>query len=109
MRIVAILLFILAHSGANAQVQPKKMPFTFYSLTSATNIETAKEKNTEKIIFDLVFNELNKYELTHKTSNYETALNNILNSKNVCLRNIIKTPEREKKFCFQIQQLYFWV
>ena len=65
-----LLLFTLLSYQCEAGLSAPKEPFIFYSLESATNKTTKNEQNTEKQIFDLIFNELPEYELIIKSTNY---------------------------------------
>ena len=105
--ILIVVLFSSPQSIAQHTKNIEKTPFTFYSLRSATNFATKIEKSTEDIIFQMIFKQLPEYNLSFKKSNYETALNNIEKSSNSCLRNIIKTSEREKSFLFSKPQTLF--
>jgi uncharacterized protein (TIGR02285 family) len=105
--VLIIFLFSSSQSIAQHTKNIEKTPFTFYSLRSATNFATKIEKSTEDIIFQMIFKQLPEYNLSFKKSNYETALNNIEKSSNSCLRNIIKTSEREKSFLFSKPQTLF--
>jgi len=102
-----LLLFTLLSYQCEAGLSAPKEPFIFYSLESATNKTTKNEQNTEKQIFDLIFNELPEYELIIKSTNYKTALNNAKASKNVCIRNIVHTKERSKELLFSKPQTLF--
>lgn len=107
LKYILITLLLSPISIARDAQNIEKIPFTFYSLGSATKKETQKEKNTEKLIFQMIVKSLPEYEFSFKTSNYTTAHNNIVTSKNVCLRNIVKTQEREKSFLFSKPQTLF--
>lgn len=107
LKYILIILLLSPISVAQGAKNIEKIPFTFYSLGSATNYATKIEKSTEDIIFKMIFKQLPEYQLSIKKTNYETAFNNIVKSNNSCLRNIIKTSEREKSFLFSKPQTLF--
>lgn len=87
-----------AHSDKN--ILNNKTPFTFYSLGNVNVNNVNIELNTDAIILNMIIQQLPEYDITLKQTSFDLAFQKITTSKNICLRNLMQTPERETFFEF---------
>ncbi len=101
-----MFLFLTIASPVSAADKPLVNIFSIERFSKVQNVKV-KENNTESKTFELVKQHLANFDFAYKTSSFDHALNYMDNYPNTCIRNIIKSPEREKRLIYsQPQTLY---
>lgn len=101
-----LFIFISVQSIAEMKMNNSKLPFTIYSIGNAESIFNATEKTTEELVFQMIFEQLPEYDVVLEIASFDTAYNHIEASKNICIRNLIKTAERQKSLIFSKPQSF---
>jgi len=91
---------------ATTKTLSTKPHFTIFTIGNAKSEFNASEKTTEQLTFKMIFDQLSEYNLNSKVASFDTAYNHMERFKNICIRNLAKTAEREKLFIFSEPQTF---